>query len=108
MRDLDNHGVLAYIMRSEVDDLQGDIRNIKPPTFDGDHKKDEDAEAWLLGMRKYFQLHNYSSNVEARIATYHLQGKHLCGGINSSRLSILMKREFPRSNSRDISSTSTC
>jgi hypothetical protein len=47
-------------------------------------KKDEDAEAWLLGMRKYFQLHNYSSNVEAKIATYHLQGNHLCGGINSS------------------------
>jgi hypothetical protein len=61
--------------RYEVDDLQGEIRKIKPPTFDGDHKKDEDAEAWLLGMRKYFQLHNYSSNVEAIIATYHLQGK---------------------------------
>jgi hypothetical protein len=28
--------------------------------------------AWL---RRYFQLHNYSSNLEARIATYHLHGK---------------------------------
>jgi hypothetical protein len=28
-----------------------------------------------LGMRKYFQLYNYPSNVEAIIATYHLQGK---------------------------------
>jgi hypothetical protein len=61
--------------RSKVDDLQGEIRKIKPPTFDGDHMKDEDAEAWLLGMRKYFQLHNYSSNVEAIIATYHIQVK---------------------------------
>jgi hypothetical protein len=61
--------------RSEVVDLQEDLRNIKPPTFDGNHKKDEDAKAWLLGMRKYFQLHNCSSNVEAKIATYHIQGK---------------------------------
>jgi len=61
--------------RFEVDDLQGELSKIKPPTFDGDHKKYEDAKTWLLGMRKYFQLHNYSSNVEARIATYHFQGK---------------------------------
>jgi hypothetical protein len=28
-----------------------------------------------LGINKYFQLHNYSSNLEARISTYHLHGK---------------------------------
>jgi hypothetical protein len=27
---------------------------IKPPTFYGEHKKDEDAKTWMLGMRKYF------------------------------------------------------
>jgi hypothetical protein len=37
--------------------------------------REEYDEAWLLGMRKYFQLHDYPSNVEARIETYHLQGK---------------------------------
>jgi hypothetical protein len=26
-------------------------------------------------MKKYFQLHDYPSHVEARISTYHLQGK---------------------------------
>ena len=30
--------------RSRVDELQGEINKIKPPTFDGEHKKDEDAE----------------------------------------------------------------
>lgn len=40
--------------KSEVDDLQGDIRNSKPPTFDGGHNKDEHVEAWVLGRRKYF------------------------------------------------------
>jgi hypothetical protein len=50
-------------------------RKLKPPPFDGEHRKGEDVEAWLLGMRKYFQLHDYSSNLEARISIYHLQGK---------------------------------
>jgi hypothetical protein len=27
-----------------VDDLQGEMKKIKPPKFDGEHKKDEDAE----------------------------------------------------------------
>ena len=51
------------------------MSKIKPPYFDGENKKGEYAEAWLLGMKKYFQFHNYSSNAEARIADYHLQGK---------------------------------
>jgi hypothetical protein len=55
--------------------LQGELRRLKPPTFDGEHRKGEEVEAWLLGMRKYFQLHNYSSNMEAKISIYHLQGK---------------------------------
>jgi hypothetical protein len=29
----------------------------------------------LLEMKKYFQLHDYPSRVEAKISTYHLQGK---------------------------------
>jgi hypothetical protein len=37
-------------------------------TFDGDHKKGEEAKVWLFGMRKYFKLHNYLSNLEAKIA----------------------------------------
>jgi hypothetical protein len=54
--------------RLEIYDLQGEIRKINPLTFDGDHKKGEDAEVWLFGMRKYFKLHNYLSNLEANIA----------------------------------------
>ena len=51
------------------------MNKIKPPTFDGEHKKDEDAKTWLLRMRNYFQLHNYSSHAEGRIAIYQLKGK---------------------------------
>jgi hypothetical protein len=41
--------------RYRVDELKGEMNKIKPPTFDGEHKKEEYAETWLLGMRKYFQ-----------------------------------------------------
>jgi hypothetical protein len=58
-----------------VDELKGEMNKIKSPTFDGEHKKEEDAETWLLGMRKYFQLQNYSSHAEGRIAMYQLKGK---------------------------------
>ena len=61
--------------KSKVDELKGEINKIKPHFFYEEHKKDEDVETWLLGMRKYFQLHDYSSNVEARIANHHFQGK---------------------------------
>jgi hypothetical protein len=54
--------------RSGVDELKGEMNKIKPPTFDGEHKKEEDDETWFLGMRKYFQLQNYSSHAEGRIA----------------------------------------
>jgi hypothetical protein len=40
--------------KSGVDELRGEMNKIKPPTFDGEHTKDEDVETWLLGMRKYF------------------------------------------------------
>jgi hypothetical protein len=60
---------------SGVDELKGEMNKIKPPTFDGEHKKEEDSETWLLGMMKYFQLQNYSSHAEGRIAMYQLKGK---------------------------------
>ena len=33
-------------------ELQGEFRKIKPPSYDGE--KEEDAQAWLLNMIKYF------------------------------------------------------
>lgn len=51
-------------------DLQGEFRKIKPPTFYGE--KEEDAEAWLLNMIKYFQVYDYESNLKAILTMYHL------------------------------------
>jgi hypothetical protein len=61
--------------RSRVDELKGEMNKIKSPTFDGEHKKDEDVETCLMGMREYFQLHNYSSHAEGRTIIYQLRGK---------------------------------
>ena len=51
------------------------MNTINPPTFDGEHMKDEDVETWLLGMRKYIQLHNYSVQEEGIISIYQFKGK---------------------------------
>jgi hypothetical protein len=61
--------------KSGREELKGEMNKIKPPTFDGEHKKEEDAETWLLGMNKYFQLHNYSACAEGRIVMYQMKGK---------------------------------
>jgi hypothetical protein len=58
-----------------VDELRGEMNKIKPPTFNGEHKKYEDAETWFPGMRNYFQWNNYSSHEEGRISIYQLKGK---------------------------------
>ena len=55
--------------------LSDDFKKEKPPTFDGEMKKPRDAKAWLLGMRKFFRLHDYLENMKARVATFSLKGK---------------------------------
>lgn len=60
---------------SDLNNLQGELRKLKPPTFDGVNKRGDDVETWLLGIQKYFHLHSYSSKLEARISIYRLHGK---------------------------------
>ena len=45
------------------------------PTFDGESKTSQEAEAWILGMKKYFQIHDYSRNERDRINIYNLNGQ---------------------------------
>jgi hypothetical protein len=61
--------------KQEVDSLQGELRKLKPPSFEGEREREDDVKAWFLGLKRYFQLHNYSSNLKANIVTYHLHGK---------------------------------
>jgi hypothetical protein len=52
-----------------------EFKKSKPPTFDGEIKKGEEAEAWILGLKKYFRVHDYSENLKARITIFNLNGK---------------------------------
>ena len=43
--------------------------------FNEELEKGEESEAWLLAMKKYFQIYNYSDRLKVRMAIYNLTGK---------------------------------
>ena len=51
-----------------------EFKKAMPTTFNGEIKNGQEAEAWLLGMRKYFQVEDYSGNMKARVAIFNLNG----------------------------------
>jgi len=55
--------------------FRGEFRKIRAPTYEGEVNMGEKDEEWFLGMSKYFQVHNYSSVMQARLAIYNLNGK---------------------------------
>ena len=55
--------------------LQGEFRKIKSPTYEGEVNTWEKVEEGILGMSKYFRVHNYSSEMKAHLAIYNLNGK---------------------------------
>ena len=54
--------------------LQGELKKYKTPTFNGE-KYGEVVELWILKMKKYVHLHDYSDNQEGWIVIYNLQVK---------------------------------
>jgi hypothetical protein len=72
--------------KSGREELKGEMNKIKPPTFDGEHKKEEDVETWLLGMKKYFQLQNYSAHAEGKNCDVPAERKsvHVVGSVCAS------------------------
>jgi predicted ferric reductase len=42
--------------------------------FDEETKIGQEIEAWILGMEKYFEVHDYSSIEKSILAIYHLSG----------------------------------
>ena len=49
-----------------------EFKKARPPTFNGEVKTGQEVEAWLLGMRKYFQVQDYSRNMKARVSILNL------------------------------------
>ena len=52
-----------------------EFKKDKPPTFDGEVNTRQQAEAWLLGIKKYFQVQDYSGNMKARVSIFNLNGR---------------------------------
>ena len=46
-----------------------------PSTFNGEVNTGQETEAWILGMKKYFQVHDYSRNMMASIAIFNFAGR---------------------------------
>jgi hypothetical protein len=46
--------VKHQIRKQEVDSFQGELRKLKPPYFGGEREREDDVEAWLLGLKRYF------------------------------------------------------
>ena len=70
----DNHHT-RKIKYKPNEEISGEFKKIKPPIFNGETKKGEEAESWLSGMKKYFQIYNYSNQLKAKMAIYNLTGK---------------------------------
>jgi hypothetical protein len=53
-RNLSVSPVRNQRMRPKSDILQGELKKLKPPSFDGEHMNGKDVETLFFGMRKYF------------------------------------------------------
>jgi hypothetical protein len=51
------------------------FKKSKTPTFYGDIKKGEEENFWLLGLNKYFKVHDYYENLKDCITIFNLNGK---------------------------------
>ena len=58
-----------------MDHLEGEFKKIKSSTFDGESGIGEEVESWLLDIKKYIHIYNYSSNMKIRKVIYNLKGK---------------------------------
>ena len=53
----------------------GEFKKENPPAFEGEVKFGQEAESWILRMRKYFQVQDYSRNMKERVAIFNLNGR---------------------------------
>ena len=74
-RDSSSSSHKIKIKRHHRDRSLDEFKKAKPPTFDGEVNTVQEAEAWLLRIKKYFQVHDFSGNMKARVAIFNLNGR---------------------------------
>jgi hypothetical protein len=60
--------------RHSESSLIEEFKKAKPPTFVGEIKRGEEAKAQMLGLKKYFQVHNYLKKTKENIIVFNLNG----------------------------------
>ena len=74
-RDSSSSSHKIKIKRHHRDHSKDEFKKAKPPMFNGEVKTRQEAEAWFLGIKKYFQVHDYSGNMKERVAIFNLNGR---------------------------------
>ena len=88
--------------------FRGEFRKIRASTYEGEVNMGENAKEWLLGMSKYFQVHNYSSVMQARLGIYSLNGKAARWWRDLKHTKKYELREIRWENSEIFSQKNTC
>lgn len=57
--------------------MRQEFRNARSPTFNGMDVVRLEVESWLLGMERYFKIHDYIENEKAKISIFNLSGRSL-------------------------------
>ena len=54
------------------EEISGKFKKREPLMFNGEVEKGEEAEDWLSGMKKYFQIYNYFDGLKSQMDIYNL------------------------------------
>ena len=52
-----------------------EFKKERPPTFNGEINTGQEDKDLLIGMKKYFQVQDYSGNMKARVSIFNLKGR---------------------------------
>ena len=71
-----------------------EFTKVRPPTFNGEIKNGQEAEAWLLRMRKYFQFQYYYRNMKARLAIFNFNRRASIWWENFRQVKMINERKI--------------
>ena len=88
--------------KSRVDELWGDMKKIKPPTFDGEHKRMKMQKHGCWAWESTFNCIIILLLQKVELLSINSREKPLCGGIILCRCNTLKRKVVLEGNSRSI------
>jgi hypothetical protein len=93
--------------KQEVDILQGEMRKLKTPSFDGEREREDDAKHGFLGSRDIFSCITIFLTLKPGLPPTIYTRNVQCGGTNLIKWNMLMKVGSLGRSSRSNSIRST-